>query len=329
MIGSLKEVNRVLRGVEERSDDDKGALIESVIESCSGLVLDGVFRDHYESIRFCIDTGIVTEANDRLRISDFGKELLSLDDGRRYSLNSNQRHRIVRECLLKGKLSGDVQKIIAQFSVDYKTNTFVWSKVDGRPLKADRVFLDVLVESGLIIRKGNMLIVNPDYVRDASLIRSKTHHMTDDELQERMAAQKIVGGIAEEIVVELEKKRLLSSNLKGESELVQSISNVYVNAGYDVISFDGESQTFEHDRFIEVKGSSGPDMSFLISSNEIEVAKTLGSRYWIYFVSGIDIKTKKYDSVQVFQDPVKSILEDPSYRKDCVRVWVRKNPMTS
>ena len=41
-----------------------------------------------------------------------------------------------------------------------------------------------------------------------------------------------------------------------------------ISAGYDVISYNGEKITIKHDRFIEVKGTSGSKPIFFWSENK-------------------------------------------------------------
>ena len=75
-----------------------------------------------------------------------------------------------------------------------------------------------------------------------------------------------------------------------EAHCVRRISNVRVNAGYDIESFDGPSPPVAYDRFIEVKGAKSDKLRFFWSDNEIKVAKKLGKRYWIYFQGSVDVK---------------------------------------
>ncbi len=114
----------------------------------------------------------------------------------------------------------------------------------------------------------------------------------------------MLGDLAEAIILEYERKRLKELGYLPESECVKSIGKKRVNAGFDIESFDGESRGMQHDRFIEVKGSGKKSLRFIWSKNEIEVAKKLGKKYWIYYQGGINKKLKKA-SVKplIFQDP--------------------------
>jgi hypothetical protein len=50
-------------------------------------------------------------------------------------------------------------------------------------------------------------------------------------------------------------------------------------------------------------------MRFYWSSHEVEVAKKLGDRYFIYFV-WIDENEKPYGAPEIIMDPAKTILQD-------------------
>ena len=61
-----------------------------------------------------------------------------------------------------------------------------------------------------------------------------------------------------------------------------------------------------------------------MSANEIEKAKELGPKYWLYFVGGINIKDRSASMIpQLFQDPVNTIFESEDYDSNCARVWVK------
>ena len=228
--------------------------------------------------------------NDRILITEFGNEFLSYNKERNYALNDKQKNLLVLKCFLKGRLSDEVKKILRQFRPDLKRKKFVWSKLDSIRLDANREILNLLYQLDVVYMSNDIMMINSQYSRQASSFQILPGSMTREELQQKIEEKNQVGRIAEEIVVNNERKRLLSSSFKIESERVQSISDLKVDAGYDVISFDGEG--LDYDRFIEVKGSRYLGLSFIWSRNEIKVARELGRKYWIYFVGGIDLDTK-------------------------------------
>ena len=112
----------------------------------------------------------------------------------------------------------------------------------------------------------------------------------------------------EKFVLKFEKNRLKEAGCVDEAEHVDQISEDWANKGYDIDSFDGNSPELQPDRFIEVKSSTGKKFSVFWSENEIEVARELGKRYWIYFVSEIDIDNKTSPNIpEMIQDPFNKI----------------------
>jgi hypothetical protein len=91
------------------------------------------------------------------------------------------------------------------------------------------------------------------------------------------------------------------------------ISDEFVNAGYDIQSFDS-IDSFVINRFIEVKTYSN-EMAFYWSKNEVSTARELGERYWLYLVHHGSITSQSY-LPRVFQDPYKRIYLDDEWIKE-------------
>jgi hypothetical protein len=124
----------------------------------------------------------------------------------------------------------------------------------------------------------------------------------EKDLEREKENKKMIGEIAENIVLEFEKKRL---GKNGHAK-IRRISQEYANAGYDIES-DG--------RLIEVKGSTGDEFDIYWSQNEIETARANGDKYWLYFVPGVDIKRKKSKKEPILiHDPITNILESDQYK---------------
>ena len=96
-------------------------------------------------------------------------------------------------------------------------------------------------------------------------------------------------------------------------EKIELISDVYVNAGYDIISFN-DLDSFIIDRFIEVK-SYREEISFYWSKNEVEKAKELATKYYIYLVDRSLMNKKDYVP-KIIQDPYKKIFENEFWKKE-------------
>jgi hypothetical protein len=92
-----------------------------------------------------------------------------------------------------------------------------------------------------------------------------------------------IGLAGENWVVNYERKSLNENGYNELADKVSRISQTSIWAGFDVLSYELNS----NEKYIEVKTTALSKLEFFISSNELEVAKELKSRYWIYFLSEI------------------------------------------
>lgn len=92
-----------------------------------------------------------------------------------------------------------------------------------------------------------------------------------------------IGSTGENWVVEYEKNDLSKNGHNELATRVERISKANISAGYDVLSYEISG----NEKFIEVKTTALSRFEFFLSSNELEVAKDLKNRYWIYFLSEI------------------------------------------
>jgi len=143
---------------------------------------------------------------------------------------------------------------------------------------------NLLIEFGIV---GYMDSERLYYITDEYLpvIVKKTQGLyhSQNELEFINNKQKEIGCAAELEVLKFEKKRLENRpELVGE---VQLISQKNANAGYDILSCEFEcSKKNPIFRYIEVKAVSLTDLRFFWTRNEIEVAKNLGERYYLYLL---------------------------------------------
>lgn len=324
MIKDLREINRILIAIKQLSINEF-AKKEDVKNECKKIVLGGKIPDHSETISFCISAGIISEFDDQLSITLFGKRLLKTNPENNWELNEQQKILLIENCFLDGFYKEKTLSILKQFYPDNKRQTFVFSKKDDFILKSVYATLRLLLQVGLVLEDEKLLFVNPDFSKYLSFLFNK-RKMTYHELEQKLKIDKEVGDIAEKIVVEYEKNRLKNEeSASSESTLVQIISGTDVTAGYDIESFDGKTSDLKFNRHIEVKGSVNNDISFYWSSGEIDKAKEQGNLYWIYFVSGIDRQTRLfYGKIKKIQNPAYEIIDSKKYSLKCTKFHVTK-----
>ena len=180
--------------------------------------------------------------------------------------------------------------------------------------------LPILYEAVLLIHEDPWVKINQEFSQEVEkeIIHSprkkpkKTQAQLDKELEKERENKKEIGELAENIVLEFEKKRL---GKDGHTK-VRRISQEYANAGYDIES---------PGRLIEVKGSTGDEFSIYWSQNEIETARENSDKYWIYFVPGVDIKSKTSKEPIPIPDPITNILESDQYKEKKETLHLIKN----
>ena len=134
----------------------------------------------------------------------------------------------------------------------------------------------------------NKLEVKQLYSKRVSKIKKRTP-VTQQHLEEIIKIEKEVGEKAEQLTLSYEKERL-KDDYPDMAMSVEQISKINVAAGYDIESFNGKGSTLTPDRMIEVKGTSGTAPYFYWSENEIETAKSLKEKYWVYL--WIEVKSE-------------------------------------
>ena len=138
-------------------------------------------------------------------------------------------------------------------------------------------------------------------------IQTDNHEIDFREIDKLLEEQKRIGFLAEELTIKYEKERLEKKKLFQESKNVQQISQIYANRGYDIESFSKKTTSLKPDLFIEVKGRKHRLMSFIISANELLVAKQLGSQYAIYFWNNLGSNIIPSAPIKIIKDPFKTL----------------------
>lgn len=169
---------------------------------------------------------------------------------------------------------------------------------------------NMLISQGFFVllrnAQGTRLYVSSLYdVLVAKYCKQQRKQLSLDKLKRQLQLNEMAGEKAELFVLEYEKKRLG----KPLSEKVRRISEIDVEAGYDIVSFNSHYSQ-EPDRFIEVKAVS--DVGFYWSKNEYEIARLKVDKYYLYLVELSKIGRKDYSPL-VIQNPAKNVMEADSW----------------
>lgn len=140
--------------------------------------------------------------------------------------------------------------------------------------------------------------------------KSETRKVPIKQLKKSLEQKDEAGRQGELFVLKYEQNRLKEHP---HFNKIERISEIFVNAGYDIQSFN-DLDSFIHDRFIEVK-SFRDVIAFYWSKNEVEKAKQLKTKYFLYLVDRSSINKDNYVP-KIIQDPYKKIFENNIWKKE-------------
>ena len=140
----------------------------------------------------------------------------------------------------------------------------------------------------------------------AIYLKKQKKKLSLEQLKRKLEKNAIVGELAEQFVLDFERKRL-PDDMRNK---IRIISDIDVTAGYDIVSYETSSST-EIDRFREVKAVN-QEMKFYWSENEYEVAKLKGIRYYIYLVDLANINKENYEPM-IICNPANSIMKSANW----------------
>lgn len=140
--------------------------------------------------------------------------------------------------------------------------------------------------------------------------KSKARKVSLEQLKKSLEQKDEAGKQGELFVLQYEQNRLKEHPYFNK---IERIAETYTNAGFDIQSFN-DLDSFIHDRFIEVK-SYKDEIAFYWSKNEVEKAKQLRAKYYLYLVDRSLMNDTEYVP-KIFQNPYKKIFENDIWKKE-------------
>ena len=305
----LTQILKFLQIIKKREIETGKIVSSEVRRECElGKIDRGLqFLIYKENEDFCYESGIIIKKKDRLIITETGEEILKNIESK-----GKINQIIIENCLLKSKFSNKIMPGLNQFHKNKQNEIWYEMKLVTKLFENTEI-ATLLHDVGLFERdtENNRIKLNSKFSQNELITKLWKISQKDleEDLRKSEEIKKKIGLIAEKRVEEFEKKRLEEYGCIEEANNVEQISQDWANKGYDIESFDEKSNDLIPDRFIEVKGSTGKNFSIFWSQNEIEVAKKLGKKYWIYFISEIDLEKGTTPN-----DP--EIIPNPYYRID-------------
>lgn len=312
LIDQIAELNRVLLIINSISDVNTPLSRHVVVKECQKITIEGRMPEHEQSIDFALNIGLIdTVGKSKIKMNREGLAFLDLNPEKLYDLSSKQKNFLIRRHFFDGSFQKAVKFYFRCYELSDKMQTLTWSETDGTPFGENKWVSSFMEQLGVIYYSRNRYIVKRKYSEAIAEFIAEPKGLTETKLFEIIEEKKQLGDLAEKLAFEWEVDRLAKAGYIVESHCVKRISKLDVSAGFDIKSFDGKSKGMKFDRFIEVKGSKGPGIRFIWSENEINVAKKLGDKYWIYYIGGVDVHKKegKFEPI-LYQNPLKTLHAD-------------------
>ncbi|HZS74073.1 MAG TPA: DUF3883 domain-containing protein [Candidatus Nitrosotalea sp.] len=285
MANRLYEFNRVVVAIDDLSQGDENGISQAtILDSLNKISLRARSTNALNLIEDSIKLGLIKREGNRIYLTNNGRRLYSLQhiqDGTIIiDVTYEQKEFLFGLILNSVQFEKDLHQIFSDFRPHYvKKVWFYDSKAINSNWNQD--LANYLFEIGVFHITDDGIEVTKNHRILASRIRNDISK-TEEDLYKLLEMQREVGATAEELTLSYERTRLEKLGRVDLALSVQQISKIDVFAGYDVESFDGTESGLVPDRMIEVKGTSTEKPTFYWTENEKNVAKRLGSRYWLY-----------------------------------------------
>ena len=245
---------------------------------------------------------------DHIKLSSLGNKIVKryeLDDG----ISTAVKNIFIKNIIFQSEFGENLLYVFSKFRSDSNGTLNCRKDKIYDMLNAPEI-LPILYEIGLLNKNQNLVEINMEHID----LLSNMAKITQQQLESNLKFKKTIGNIGEEIVLNFEKERLRTDGCAYESDGVTRISKEFANAGYDIISFKRDNDGKIQKIYIEVKASTGNELDFYWSANEIKKSKVFGEYYWLYFVSEIDVQNRRSPNPPLMiQDPYQKIIIKKEY----------------
>lgn len=209
---------------------------------------------------------------------------------------------VIKDALLRSHDFEDIHQLILKFQP--RDELFTYSPSRSERFMESNI-RNLLISLGIVKyeRHSDTYVLEPhDYEVVFDLSGYTRKKLSLRALQAIKVQNEKIGSIAEEVVLNFERKRL------GDyPNLIKKITHTAlldVTAGYDIESFEATSDNTS--RYIEVKAVSPYDFGFEWSIGEVGAAKYLQGQYFLYLLPVID-GTPSINDVVIVQNPAEKL----------------------
>jgi hypothetical protein len=264
--------------------------------------------NYKKHISICKKLNLIQEENLNFVLTEMGikyhKLVPTYDNKKEFSEKTDELKKIIVKIIdSKESLKNEFGEIHADVEIHDSEEKMYINKNEEQ--KIDKNFFELLEDIDLISSNNgkNKKISSKIYKKIKKYNKPK---ISIKELYDKFEKQKEIGEKAEIATMEYEKKRLRGLGTK--EEIINQICRISIpdaSAGYDIASF--EKGGTEHDRFIEVKGTTSNTANFYWSENELDVSKKNGDKYFVYL--WINVGKPNQELFSMIKNPFHEIIE--------------------
>ncbi len=212
---------------------------------------------------------------------------------------------LINKCFEHEECSCDIEQLLNK--CHYINNRYIIQLDSSENL----YFSDIrnfYISLGFIICDGDSrnYFINPEH---NELINKTTDRkikkLSIINLEKIQENKKQIGWLAERAVMDYEINKL-KNHPHFTPNLIQQISEVDVNAGFDILSYKPINDSLLPIK-IEVKAVSPKTYQFYFSKNEMNIASQLGNQYYLYLLPALNNSSFDINHLKIIRNPIEHL----------------------
>lgn len=299
----LKDLNKVLLCISKLTGNVASPTKKSILRLVSSISF-GDKKGHDDTLSFLSDYELVDIKDSRYKITISGRDFIGLNLENFIEINQQQKEFLITLLLRNKKFKAILDSLLEKYGFYLGNHNIVINISEDSLTEEQFRLIDALRWLRLFRLKGQTVSIVQEYIK----LINVNNHLSLKDLLSLLQSELEYSHKAEVYALKLERSRLEQLGKSTHAKLVKLVSESNVELGYDLLSFNGDNQSLQYDRFIEVKCSKSAEVRFYWSLNEFEVARKLKNQYWIYFFPEVT----KSKSPIIFNNPA-SLFKPPKY----------------
>jgi hypothetical protein len=275
----------------------------ALIENCKRTAgLSGRYPRPKPALAIAISAGLLSSIDGFVIVTEHGREFAAQGTGRP-ELSPGQARLLLAALLDDPEIERAVATLLSPFQ--QVRGRLITRKTSIPPANAQLLLCRVLQQLGAVTVSAEYYVLARASDDLLGHLVIQTSRLTQAELLKRLERQRLLGGLAEQAVLEIERHRLTDLKRPDLASKIQHVSTDDVSAGYDIRSYEENGDC----RLVEVKSSVGSHIKFDWSENERAKAASEGDAYYVYFVPFSFSLPRLTAPVVVIQNPMARVAD--------------------